>query len=246
MNDIYVIRNQRNGKTYIGSAIDVKKRWREHKRTLRKGTHHARHLQRAWNKYGEDSFVFEIVEANISAETLLQREQTHIDNCPRNLLYNTSPYVRNGFRGYQHTEETKRKISQAHIGRKRPPETGQRISRALRGVKKPHRGVPHTEETKQKLRQYRGEKASFYGRQHRATTKEKMRQRHLGRKRPHAVRVAMSTGRDKKLNWGIVDLIRTYYAKGARARDLANIFHVSVSLIYRIVWRQCWKPELRP
>lgn len=247
MSCVYIIRNTRNEKVYVGSTVNVKKRWQEHRRTLRRGTHHARHLQNAWNKYGEDVFVFELVETDVNIEVLLEREQHHLDEYARNVLYNTAPKVRPGFHGRHHTKETKQKISQIHTGRKRPPETGQRISRALRGIKKPHRGVPHTEETKQKLRQYLGTKASFYGRQHNAATKERIRQQRLGKKRPHAVRVAMAQGRDTKLTWGAVDLIRQHYvAKSKSARELASIFEVSVSMIYQIVGQRRWKPELRP
>ncbi len=53
--------------------------------------------------------------------------------------------------GRKHTEETKRKISE---------EGKKRIT---------------SEETKQKLRQYKGERASFYGRKHTEETKQKMR-----------------------------------------------------------------------
>lgn len=59
---IYQIRNTVNGKVYVGSAIKILKRWREHKTSLRKGVHHSKHLQKAWVKYGEECFVFEVIE----------------------------------------------------------------------------------------------------------------------------------------------------------------------------------------
>jgi len=61
-NVIYKIRNMVNGKFYVGSAQDTRSRFRQHRRLLRKGTHHCKHLQNAWNKYGEELFKFEVIE----------------------------------------------------------------------------------------------------------------------------------------------------------------------------------------
>lgn len=75
---IYKITNRINGKAYIGSTKNVKQRWAKHKALLRHNHHPNFHMQAAWNKYGEDSFVFEIVEECVPDE-LLSREQFFID-----------------------------------------------------------------------------------------------------------------------------------------------------------------------
>lgn len=75
---IYKITNRINGKVYIGSTKNVKQRWAKHKALLRHNHHPNFHIQAAWNKYGEDSFVFEIVEECVPDE-LLSREQFFID-----------------------------------------------------------------------------------------------------------------------------------------------------------------------
>jgi len=59
---VYQIINLVNGKCYIGSSVNIKKRWAEHIANLQRGTHHCQHLQRAWNKYGESNFDFEMIE----------------------------------------------------------------------------------------------------------------------------------------------------------------------------------------
>ena len=59
---IYMIKNIVNGKVYIGKSFDIKKRWSNHKYELNKGIHVNNHLQNAWNKYGENSFEFSIIE----------------------------------------------------------------------------------------------------------------------------------------------------------------------------------------
>lgn len=59
---IYKITCISNSKIYIGSSIDIKRRIQNHKAALRNNRHDNIHLQRAWNKYGENNFTFEIIE----------------------------------------------------------------------------------------------------------------------------------------------------------------------------------------
>lgn len=65
---IYSITNKINGKIYIGQSIDISHRWTVHKSHFNKGTHHNVYFQRAWDKYGQDNFEFNIVEKCISSE----------------------------------------------------------------------------------------------------------------------------------------------------------------------------------
>lgn len=59
---IYRIVNLENDKVYIGSSKDIQSRWRKHVQMLNQCQHHSPHLQAAWDKYGRDSFAFEVVE----------------------------------------------------------------------------------------------------------------------------------------------------------------------------------------
>jgi len=59
---IYQIRNINNEKVYIGSAKNFKSRYYNHLASLRKGTHHNKHLQGAFNLEGTDAFIFEVLE----------------------------------------------------------------------------------------------------------------------------------------------------------------------------------------
>lgn len=54
---VYQIQNTVSGRTYIGSSVRIARRLSQHKTALRKGIHQNRHLQNAWNKYGEAAFV---------------------------------------------------------------------------------------------------------------------------------------------------------------------------------------------
>ncbi len=56
MQAVYTIKNVINNKIYIGSAVNIKKRWHEHRNLLNNNNnnkHHSPILQNAWNKYGK-------------------------------------------------------------------------------------------------------------------------------------------------------------------------------------------------
>jgi len=71
---IYTIFNTTNRKMYVGSTINLKKRWYNHKRELNKNIHKNQYLQNSWNKHGEDSFVFMVVENIKQGDDILKRE----------------------------------------------------------------------------------------------------------------------------------------------------------------------------
>lgn len=76
---IYLIICIKNGKYYTGSSYDMHDRKNEHLRELRGKYHGNPHLQAAFDVYGENSFIFLILEEGISRENLLKVEQTYLD-----------------------------------------------------------------------------------------------------------------------------------------------------------------------
>ena len=70
---IYIITNKINNKVYIGQSVDIRTRWWNHRCELNRNNHYNRHLQGAWNKYGEDNFEFSELE-KCSLELLDERE----------------------------------------------------------------------------------------------------------------------------------------------------------------------------
>ena len=126
---IYQICHTLSGRTYVGSTNNWKRRRGEHKSELRGGRHCNAHLQRAWNKYGEDAFVFNVLE-RLPLDQLVTREQFWIDSFPD--VFNTCPAA-GTTRGLPCTGEKKAKISAANTGRIYSEAAKQRI-RAARAV----------------------------------------------------------------------------------------------------------------
>lgn len=111
---IYIIKNTINGKSYIGSAVNLKSRESKHKSDLSKNKHHSIKLQRSWNKYGKQNFIFDILEIVLNKNDLIEKEQFWID------LYGS---YKNGFNccgiagsilGIKRSEETRAKMSNAN------------------------------------------------------------------------------------------------------------------------------------
>lgn len=77
---IYYIRSTATGRVYVGSTTrGSKQRWLEHLHYLRKGSHHSKHLQRVYSKYGEQDLQIEVAYECQEHEDLLVVEQEHID-----------------------------------------------------------------------------------------------------------------------------------------------------------------------
>lgn len=133
---IYQIVNSLNEKRYIGSAKCFRVRWNQHRMRLRRGNHHARHLQYAWNKYGEDAFQFRIMEFCDVAQLLI-KEQSALDALMPE--YNTCRTAGNST-GVVMSDETKGKIRQRAIGRKMPERSAEyreKLSKISLGKPKP-------------------------------------------------------------------------------------------------------------
>lgn len=141
-------------KIYIGSAINLCKRNYEHFRLLSQKKHPNRYLQRAWNKYGEDAFIFEVLELVLPI-SLTAREQYW--------FHKLKPLHPKGFNimteagsqlGMKHTPETIEKLRQLSTGRKHTPETIELCRQAVLGRTR----SPKTREKMSQARRAREEK----------------------------------------------------------------------------------------
>jgi group I intron endonuclease len=134
---IYKIINTLTHKEYIGSSVDVKKRWLTHQRQLAKGTHHCHHLQRAWEKYGPSTFQFEIVE-HVEKTNLIIREQVYLNAAfNAGVQYNSSPEAGNAL-GVKHTPQSRKNMSVGHTGITLTDNHKSNISEGLKGKNENH------------------------------------------------------------------------------------------------------------
>jgi group I intron endonuclease len=77
---VYQITCNGNGRIYVGSsARSLSNRWAEHAKAASKGKHKNRVFQRSWNKYGAESFSFQVIEL-CAPEDCIACEQRWIDS----------------------------------------------------------------------------------------------------------------------------------------------------------------------
>lgn len=160
---IYEITNLGDGKTtsYVGSSVDIGKRWSEHVWALRNERHYNSHLQAAWDKYGEGAFSFCVLEQVADTENLLEREQYFLDRAFEvGDTYNIATDATAPMLGRTPSEETRRKIGKANAGNQ--PRLGCRLMEdTKRRISKSLKGRELSEETKQKIGEsLRGRKLS--------------------------------------------------------------------------------------
>lgn len=126
---IYRIVHIESGKTYLGSSKNVHKRINSHRYNLRNNKHHSCHLQYAWNKHGEDAFIFIPGESCASDKgSLLALEQACLNaECP---AYNILPTAGSRL-GSKQSPEARAKISAGNkgklLGRPKSPEHIEKI-----------------------------------------------------------------------------------------------------------------------
>lgn len=149
---IYQIRNIVNGKMYVGSAVNIAAREKAHRFHLTRNTHHAVKLQRAWNKYGADAFVVEIIERVADKAQLIQREQHWINEyIPHLCGYNSAPTAGSSL-GVKFSADTRAKIGASHKGMTHTAESKARMSQSKRGSVYPPRSPEHRAKISQNQR----------------------------------------------------------------------------------------------
>lgn len=113
---IYQIENIVNKKKYVGRSKNIVKRLREHLRYLRdkNNKYENDHFINSFHKYGEENFKASII-AICDEEDLNKYEQwfINIQGCANPKYGYNKSY---GAEGYVHTEESKKKISEARKG----------------------------------------------------------------------------------------------------------------------------------
>lgn len=141
LSGIYQIRNIVNEKVYIGQTKQpFLKRFLHHVWKLRKGNHDNKHLQRAFDLYTEEAFVFEVLEVVEDSKLLDEKEIEYIEKAKRcNLCYNISDGGQ-GLHGVPMPSHVKEMLSELNrklnTGKRLSVETRKKMSDSRKGTKR--------------------------------------------------------------------------------------------------------------
>jgi group I intron endonuclease len=195
---IYALLNTVTGKRYVGSSVNIARRWRIHLSDLRNNEHHSVKLQRSWNKHGELAFKFEVL-LNCTRDSLAEYEEKFM------VIYDV---VENGYNIERLTKgrhvaskETRQKLALVWKGRKHTPESRALMSRNKRGValsaahRAALRGVTRKNTTK--IRESKsGAKNPNFGKPRSEETRERIATAQRGVPRPRHSEVTKQRMRD--------------------------------------------------
>lgn len=243
---IYKITSIINNKIYIGSSKNIEKRFNVHKKQLNNNTHINPHLQSSWNKYGEENFVFDILEyCDIS--NLIEKEQFYMD---KTLCYNREIGFNNCIKadrplGYKHTEEAKKRMS---LIKKEQIKKGIVKAPVYKG------GTKHSEETKEKIRITKlGNKNPMFGKKEGDQHKKDRMKNMLAKERWNKGLTAKDDERIKKLAvWTnklppnalehtLIDLETNISWKEKSLKHLSKICPLSYATLCRLKKDKCGK-----
>lgn len=187
-----------DGKVYIGcTSEDLDTRWS-------KGYCHNSDLRRDIKKFGKDNFKREILASGLTEEDAYDMEQELIHKY-RTINSDSIYNISNGGKGnpgyhHTHTEEAKRKIREASLGRHHTEEAKKKLSDARKGEGNPMYGKHPSEETRRKLSESkRGEKHPLYGTHRSGSTKRKISESNLGKCLTEETKRRIGEGHRKKV-----------------------------------------------
>jgi group I intron endonuclease len=184
---------------YVGSAVNIRNRWRQHLYDLRKNKHHSIKLQRHYNKHTEQDLVFIILELCFP-EFLTTREQYYINKqkpyfnickiagsplgVKRSVEYKQKmSETKKGKKGFKHSEETKREMSEIAKGN---------MNGFQKGNIPWNRGILCSEEVKKKISESGRNKIFSEEHKRKLSESAKGNKRCLGRKHSREAKLKMS------------------------------------------------------
>jgi 2-polyprenyl-3-methyl-5-hydroxy-6-metoxy-1,4-benzoquinol methylase len=184
---IYQILNSINGKRYIGFSINIENRWRKHKRVLNKGCHDNSYLQRAWNYYGMENFIFEIIQELSPDEEILKLMEIYWIAYYNSFKGDGGGYNLtrggDGSLGSTHSEESKLKMSVNRkgkgTGKNNPMYKRHHSEESKKKMSLAHSGKKLSDEHKKNISiSLIGENSPNYGKHLSEATREKMSLNH--------------------------------------------------------------------
>ncbi len=94
---VYQIRNNVNGKVYIGSCVDINSMFNRLRFELNTGLERIPQLLRDWKEYGEGNFSFEILEKLKIKEAEFQDVKHELQKLEEKWLDRIQPYEVKGY-----------------------------------------------------------------------------------------------------------------------------------------------------
>lgn len=225
---IYRITNTKNGNSYIGkTAMNFGDRWDCHRAQLRGGYHDNPHLQNAWNKYGEESFEFVVVEEIDDASKLNELEIKYIAKYKADgKSYNISDGGDGGANLGKHlSEETKRKIGEKN----RIHMTGKTMSEETRAKMSESQKSRYSNWT-QEDREAWGQMISESARGYRWSDESRKNFSKLQQEKPNSAKFTADDIRD----------IRHKRECGFSLKEIAECYNTSVTYVSNIIHRRRW------
>jgi group I intron endonuclease len=187
---VYEIVNLYDGHctAYVGSSQNIERRWVCHRSDLRLKKHRNQFLQRAWDKYGSDAFMWRVVEEIDDLDLLLERETFWLREYRAvGRVYNLCP-VGGTTRGLRLSAEQRQAISKRQTGVKRSPMSAEH----RRKIGEANRGKVRSAETRRKISEVqKGKKLSA---EHRRKISEASRGRVVSEATREKLRIA-NTGK---------------------------------------------------
>lgn len=123
---IYIIINKINNKVYIGQSKNLEKRKQQHFKKLKQNKHHNDHLQKAYNKYGENNFLFkELMFCDINLDEMEKFFIKIFNSANREKGYNILEFANEN---PVNKKEIRKKISESQTGKKHSKEWKEKAS----------------------------------------------------------------------------------------------------------------------
>lgn len=155
---VYQIVDTKTGRFYVGSSVNVAKRWRQHRDRLARGSHPNPMLQALWNVDPDRLRIGTVQICRLDKAEILQAEQAALDaagvgtnrmcmnvlpvagsHLGRKRSIETCAALAAANHGKRHTSEAKEKMRQAKLGKPLSEEHRRKLGDAARGKKLPPR-----------------------------------------------------------------------------------------------------------
>lgn len=179
---IYAYTNLESGRMYIGQTIDPERRFKEHLTANYKQGWHIDYQN------NPDKYEYSIIEMNVPEDKLDEREIYWISFFD---TYNNGYNLNEGgggIRGYRHTEETKKKMSDNNTGESNPfygkhhtEESKKKMSESLAGKTAWNKGQKMSDEFTKKVSNSLIGNTRHLGKKHSEEAKKRMSEANKGK-----------------------------------------------------------------